>query len=328
MVVSAPPSRVVELACLAPSVQNTQPWRWEIAHQSIALYSDEHRRLPVTDPEGRSLVISCGAALHHAQVAARALGWAPSVTRLPDGPDGGLLARVVLEPGAPGADAPRQLEALERRYTDRRRFTSWPIPRDVVQTLASTASGAGGGATALTGLTARIQVELLVSRAIERQLADAAVGTEQRTWVDREAEDGIPAEEVHPAERRGAQNRLSSDRLSVTDQQRVEVSDGLIVLGGRSDDRAAWLATGEGLSALWLRATIDRLSVVPLSPVVEVEETRLALHHGVLGGTLLPHLLVRLGWQPIGRSHVSRTSRRQLGDVLHVTPPLAAGVPT
>ena len=105
MVVSAPPSRVVELACLAPSVQNTQPWRWEIAHQSIELYSDEHRRLPVTDPEGRSLVISCGAALHHAQVAARALGWAPSVTRLPDGPDGDLLARVVLEPRASGADA-------------------------------------------------------------------------------------------------------------------------------------------------------------------------------------------------------------------------------
>ena len=146
--------------------------------------------------------------------------------------------------------------------------------------------------------------------------------------MDREARQGVPADgiPVQPAESRGLRSRFESDYRDVIDQQQVEVSDGLIVLGGESDDRRAWLATGEGLSALWLRATMDGLSVVPLSQVVEVEETRLALQYGVLRNSMRPHLLVRLGWQPIGRSNHTRTPRRQLGDVLHVVSPNTAVV--
>ena len=70
----------VELACRAPSVHNTQPWAWRLRPDGVDLYADHQRRLSVADPVGRELTISCGAALHHFQVAARAMGWAADGT--------------------------------------------------------------------------------------------------------------------------------------------------------------------------------------------------------------------------------------------------------
>ena len=89
---------LVSLAIRAPSVHNTQPWAWRIGPDSIELYADESRRLDAADPAGRNLVISCGAALHHLRVAARASGLMPEVARLPDAADPDLLARVTFTP--------------------------------------------------------------------------------------------------------------------------------------------------------------------------------------------------------------------------------------
>ena len=96
----------------------------------------------------------------------------------------------------------------------------------------------------------------------------------------------------------------------------METSDGVILLCDDDDSRVSWLRAGESLSALWLRAVRDGLSVVPLSQVIEVAETRDALQHQVLGGLCVPLLLVRVGWQAISRSQLEPTPRRPLRDVL------------
>ena len=59
----------IELASRAPSVHNSQPWRWMVGPHSVHLYADLRRWLPATDADGRDLVVSCGAALHHLRVA-------------------------------------------------------------------------------------------------------------------------------------------------------------------------------------------------------------------------------------------------------------------
>ena len=92
---------LVSLAIRAPSVHNTQPWVWRIGPDSIELYADESRRLDASDPAGRDLMISCGAALHHLRVAALASGLLPAVSRLPDPGDPGLLARLTFTPAPP-----------------------------------------------------------------------------------------------------------------------------------------------------------------------------------------------------------------------------------
>jgi hypothetical protein len=57
-----PSSCAVEDALRAPSVHNSQPWRWRISVDEVRLHADLQRHLIVTDPDLRDLVLSCGAA--------------------------------------------------------------------------------------------------------------------------------------------------------------------------------------------------------------------------------------------------------------------------
>ncbi len=59
----------VASACRAPSLHNSQPWRWVLGTTELRLFSDPDRILPATDPSGRQMVLSCGAVLHHLQTA-------------------------------------------------------------------------------------------------------------------------------------------------------------------------------------------------------------------------------------------------------------------
>ena len=74
---------VIGAAVWAPSVHNTQPWRFAARAGEISLYADPDRRLAVADPAGREMLISCGAALFTARLALRYLGYVPEVTILP-----------------------------------------------------------------------------------------------------------------------------------------------------------------------------------------------------------------------------------------------------
>ena len=89
----------------------------------------------------------------------------------------------------------------------------------------------------------------------------------------------------------------------------VEGSDGLIVLYAERDDP-------RGLAALPARVSVPcgctpcgtGLSVVPLTQVVEVDETRAALRHEVFGGLAVPLLLS--GWA--GRRSAAASSCQPL----------------
>jgi len=281
---------LVSLACRAPSVQNSQPWAWRVDPGGISLYADASHQLSVADHDSRNLMISCGAALHHLQVAALAHGWRASVSRLPDPTDPSLLADVRLNPVNRPIAAADDLRALKERCTDRRRFTSWPLPDERLVRLAAIATEWGGQGVALTDVAERFQVELLVARAIHLQAQDLTVADEQHSLLGTGGLDN-PADDV-----RGG--------------------DGLVVLCATDDTPLAWLQTGEGLSALWLHAVREGLSVVPLSQVIEVPETRAALQYGVLGDLVVPMLLVRIGWQAISRRQLEPTPRRPVDEVL------------
>jgi hypothetical protein len=84
----------VSEAVWAPSVHNTQPWRFTADAQPISLYADAGRALPVADPDGREMMISCGAALFNVRLALRSLGYVPQTAVRPDPAEPDLVARV------------------------------------------------------------------------------------------------------------------------------------------------------------------------------------------------------------------------------------------
>lgn len=308
------------LASRAPSVHNTQPWAWRILGGSqLELLADHGRQLHVADPDGRNLTISCGAALHHLLAAGAALGLETDWALEPDPRQPDLLARVRLAGGVPAADSSEVLSALENRCTDRRRFTSWPVPDERLAHLAEVASGWGAHVVPLTDVTVRFRTELLVSRAMSAQRHDEALSAEQQFWVDRSHEDGVPnANASPPPSVRGPElpNRFGDAEDSTSRRSVIESADGLLAICTAHDGVESWMIAGMALSALWLRATGAGLSIVPLSQVIEVPETREGLRHDVFGDLARPQILIRVGWQEISRTSLPRTPRRPLDEIL------------
>jgi nitroreductase len=317
--------RIIELACRAPSVHNTQPWRWRIRdRETLELYADRGRQLLVSDPTGRNLALSCGAAVDHATVGARALGLTPTVELEPTSADGDFLARITLTPGVRTAESAESLRSLGERRTDRRRFTSWPVPDSRLLHLTKATAGSGAHAFPITSVTARFCTEELLTVAMAAQASDPRHVAEQAEWIARGAVDGMPMAVAAPlAHGRPAThpNRFASAAqaaaIETADHARViESSDGLMAVCTARDDQRSWLSAGRALSAMWLRATHEGLSIVPLSQVIEVEEAREALHQKVFDGLALPQILLRVGWLEATRSRLEPTARRPVDELI------------
>src|SRR6266516_3526053 len=103
--------RIVEAAGAAPSIHNTQPWRFRVGGGDLLeVHGDPERMLWVADAHGRALHLSCGAALFNVRLAIRAAGAKPLVWPLPD-PQGEptLMAAVQLSDGRPAMLEEREL---------------------------------------------------------------------------------------------------------------------------------------------------------------------------------------------------------------------------
>src|SRR5690242_20340071 len=105
---------LLHYAVLAPSTHNTQPWRFNIAHNTVELYVDYSRALPVADPQGREAVISCGAALFYLRAAIRYFGYTDLVVPFPTPHTPDLLAHVRLgHQRTPTAEDVRLFRAIQ-----------------------------------------------------------------------------------------------------------------------------------------------------------------------------------------------------------------------
>jgi hypothetical protein len=321
---SIPTSRLtrelVRTACLAPSVNNSQPWYFRLpADDRVELYADRARQLTGVDSSGRDLVLSCGAALHHLVVAAGAFGLRATVESLPRADDPDLLAVVRLSEGEITDADVDLLAALENRKTDRRGADSWPVPPARVQQLADDASAWGADVAVITDSVAAARAEELIETARQSQLADPRAAAEQDAWVDRSPVDGIPGRIADPSDHL-AEHRPPSryaPRATAPDP-RGPHDDVLVAVCTVDDDVPAWLRAGQTMSALWLGATLAGLAMTPASQVVEVESTRRLLQHDVLKGLLRPQVVLRVGWPAAvpGNPAVRHTPRRALDDVI------------
>lgn len=302
----------------APSVHNTQPWRWRVLPDRLELRAERDRQLRAADPEGRLLIISCGAALHHARVALAAEGWTAAVTRSPDPADPDLLATLV--PTGRGRVTPaamRDVQAAQVRRTDRRPVSDQPVPAEALAAIRAAITAEGLDLHVLSG--GQIQdLAAAAGRAAEVEAADPAVQEELAYWTGRSPEStGLPAA-VLPATapRTTVPNRDFGRAGTLPIGSGHDRSAMYAVLFGPDDEPTTWLRAGEALSAGWLVATERGVSVLPLSGAVEVPLTRAALHR-LLAGIGQPYLVLRLGLadpEHAGPPHTPRMPPTQVVD--------------
>ena len=105
---------MLNYAVLVPSGHNTQPWLFKVSDETVELYADRSRALPVVDPDDRALSISCGAALYHLRLTLRHFGYTDEVEVFPNPEEPDLLAEVRL--GAPYEATAEEHELFEWDY--------------------------------------------------------------------------------------------------------------------------------------------------------------------------------------------------------------------
>jgi nitroreductase len=286
-------ARAADAARFAPSIHNTQPWRW-VAHPGrLDLFAVTDRQLHAQDPDGHMLLVSCGTALHHARIALDAEGWRYEVDRPATTP----LA-TIRPTGRGPADPAATLHAktLQVRHTDRRTVADEPVAPAVLDQLGA-ATEQAGARLHLLGRDQVIDLAVAVEHAARAQGSDDRVHAETARWTggDRPAGTGIPDTAIPgeiPLTTVAERDFGTAGTLAAGAGHDGGATYALLYGGG--DEPTDWLAAGEALSALWLAATEHGVNLLPLSSPAEVPATRHELQR-ILGGTGNPFLAVRLG---------------------------------
>ncbi|MFJ7064021.1 Acg family FMN-binding oxidoreductase [Streptomyces sp. NPDC101115] len=307
---------LVEQAIRAPSSHNTQPWRFRRADGAIELHADRSRALPVNDPDNRELFISCGAALLNLRVAARHYGFLASPDLLPDPADDWLCARLTLsEAGPETPDEALLYAAITRRRTYRKPFADRMVPDDCPQRIREAAE-AEDTWLSLVPAGLRESIAALVGEGDRRQFADPGWRRELARWMrPRSRGDGltVPAPTA-PITRTVIRSFNLGARVAKRDAALLRTAPVVAVLSSRTDDRLAWLATGQALQrVLLVLATDGILAAYANQPCQVGDPLRARLRDALPNLSGHPQLLVQAGYPSAA---ASTAPRRPIADVL------------
>jgi nitroreductase len=303
-------------AVLAPSLLNTQPWRFHVQAGGVDVFADLSRRLEAVDPRGREMVLSVGAAIFNLRVAMLAHGRQPLVAALPQPEQEDLLARVTLGPPVQPDQTVRALDqAISRRRTSRQPFADVSIPAEVLADLAAAAQVEGGG-LAVADDIGRMLVLGLVRRADQKLRADPSYPVVLARWTGQEpgGYEGVSPEEFGPWS--------ALEELPLRDFGLVHPSGGrqqvhfeskptIAVLYTTGDTANDWLQAGQALERVLLTATARGLSATPLTQPLEIPELRERLSDP-RDGRIVAQVVLRLGYGP----PAPPPRRRPLSEVL------------
>ncbi|GAA1747275.1 Acg family FMN-binding oxidoreductase [Luedemannella helvata] len=305
----------VEAAVRAPSVHNTQPWRFRLRDRTVDLYADPTRQLPTSDPDGHALRLSCGAALLNLRLGLAHQGYGVAFQLLPDRTDPELLARVeVVGRARPTWREETLYAAIARRHSNRQPFLATFVAPDLRARLVQAARDEGAWLDLMIGPVALDMVAELL------RVADGLLNTyegyrsELAQWTRRSDADpdGVPSSAGGPAPDPG-------DLLVTRDfggpprpAGRTFETDPLVaVLGAHGDLPADDLIAGQALQRVLLTATANGLSTSLFSQPIDVPAIREQLRLG-LRRTGSPRILLRAGYGVPG----TPTPRRPLAEVL------------
>jgi hypothetical protein len=297
---------VVTAAVWAPSVHNTQPWWFTAAGRQLSLYADAGRQLPVADPDGREMIISCGAALFTARLALRSLGYVPETSVLPDPDQKLLVARVSWNRRAARTEFEQRLFGqVRQRRTHRGGFDLVPLPSGLLATLRGCAARYGAVLRIVADDQRRAALAAAVQAAERAQRLEGERVRELARWAPAPGSaraDGVPptsylarAEHTDPdfpgrdfAHGRG----WGMAPLSTTSPFR---SAGVVALLTTAQDRPVdWINAGQALQRILLTASTRGAAAALHTQPLELGWSREAVR-ALMSDGAYPQMILRLG---------------------------------
>ena len=314
-------AKAIRLACRAPSLHNSQPWRWIVGEGAVDLFADHERVVRSADSSGREALISCGAVLDHFQVATAAVGWKTNVAHFPNPSDRDHLASLDFTPArcVTAAESDRA-EAILSRRTDRLPFhapSHWesfePLLRRTIDNRKAILDVLADDARPTLAKTSRL------TESFRRY--DLYYHDELHWWTEPfRPYQGVPPSALVSEEE---SERVGINREFPANQQGDRRSDvqadeaKVLVLSTPEDTRADALNCGEALSTVLLECTMVGLATCTLTHITEFAESR-AVIQDLTGSGAFPQLLIRVGKAPALDETPAPTPRRPLSEVMQM----------
>lgn len=311
----------VQLACRAPSLHNSQPWRWIAVDGGLQLYVDRGRVLPSTDRSAREAILSCGAVLDHLRVAMAAAGWATNVDRLPNPNNRDHLATLDFTAMNFVTDGHRRrAEAILLRRTDRLPLaapTDWetfePLLRSRIDDSVAHLDVIADEDRAQLAEASRLTESL--------RLYDSSYHSELNWWTGHfENIDGIPQSSLVSAEESERVDVGRAFPVTGHGERRPGIGEDrskVVVLSTDDDTREDVLRCGEVLSRVLLECTLAGMATCTLTHITELATSRHVIAW-LTGRDAQPQVLIRVGVAPTREQVPPPTPRRALEDVLSV----------
>ncbi|MCW2651511.1 MAG: hypothetical protein JWR32_2487 [Mycobacterium sp.] len=311
----------VQLACRAPSLHNSQPWRWVADHAAVHLFLDPSSILPSADRSGRQALISCGAVLDHFRVAMAAAGWTANVDRFPDPNNLDHLASIHFSPMTSATDTYRhRADAILRRRTDRLPLaapTDWESLEPELRRIVD------DSVAYLDVLSNDARPELAEASKLTESLRlyDSPYHAELNWWTGWfETSEGIPRTALVSATESERVDVGRAFPVSAHNERRAGIhkdQSKVLVLSTEEDSRNDALGCGEVLSTVLLECTMAGMATCTLTHMTELATSR-HIVATLTAREARPQVLIRVGVTPVLEGSPPATPRRPLTEVFEL----------
>ena len=303
--------RLIDYASKAPSSHNTQPWKFGREEDTILLYPDLSRSLPVVDPDNHALFISLGCALENLVLAARHYGFDATVETCRERIDDPVSVKLSALSELPDGGHTKH-SALFAQIKPRQ-VTKGPYKEDALDwdTLRKIKAMPAEQGVQIQLILPGEQSEKLLPLVVEgsnRQFANKAFVRELVDWLrfsEKEAMkkgDGIWSATMGlPALGRTIgsfiMKRLVTPRSEARRWKKLfRKSAGFVLFSVAQDDPEHWIRLGKSFQRFGLETTAMGLKHAHMNMPLEEEPVRqkLAASFGI--GKMTPLLLLRIGY--------------------------------
>jgi nitroreductase len=303
-------------AVTAPSIHNSQPWRFSIEPSVVDVFTDESRWLRAIDSTKRELYLSVGAAVFNVRLAFIVRGRHPDRVLLPDDERPEWVAHITDGgPRRPDPAAKWLHSVLRKRRTNRTPYSPVAPSSGELELLVEAARSEGTDLLIVTSGDERAAIIDAIRCADAAQGDDPAYRAELLHWTtaDPGRTDGVPVAAIGPwnVHQFIPLRDFAIDRPVVgRGVGRYETEPPLALLTTMGDTLDDWLSAGQALQRVLLTATAQGLACSFMTQPLEVAPVRARL--GSRSPSRATQMVMRFGYA----APTSGVPRRPVEDVL------------